>query len=364
MDDMQKSYAHFLLSLQRRLQQTVATDITLTLSDDNLIDVNCDNVLSEDDAVLLETTIKIMKKIYDDSQDSGRLQHPYRENVNIDELDDDLRHFQDMINRNNLRKEIIQAQLKKEREERQRLEDERYEKRRIEHEEQRKKQLAEEELKFEKANKYVSPWGVIKVEGWYKFSIDFNGKDPDKMIQRCLYRRVHFLINRSYDYYKVIDSKEMRRYKSKKSALISRLIEDFVLNDFFGMYKYVRTGNISSKVRKIFRYDENTLISESYIQNVSCEGPNNNNKTWCKVKFVMGDEITDMSNLSKKGNILNIHPYIMIELYKRYRALETLKKNKIFQKQLEKWRDELWIPNGRMCKRGWEECQKMQHEGV
>ena len=162
--------------------------------------------------------------------------------------------------------------------------------------------------------------------------------------RKSIFRKIIFLYLESIGYHEV---------KEKESVLSKKF--SYNLNDYT-----IISCNLSDNIS-----DNISFSNEIYIYK---------SKLWIPLNFVITDKynfitlknldeqleaiIRDTNNILVHTIYINIHPDITIQSFKKYNALRQLKRNILFSEQIEKWRESLWKPYGKLAYKGWIECQK------
>jgi hypothetical protein len=124
--------------------------------------------------------------------------------------------------------------------------------------------------------------------------------------------------------------------------------------------------------RNIFIFDKKHYIkftSSDWFVAEKTEGLSISDLVWyrAKVKVNRKKHTTEpvmrgMFNSVKKGKgniVISVRLDILVKNMSRFHALRTLKRNKLFLKQLEKWRHGLWAPHGSLAQKGWTLVEKL-----
>ena len=339
-----QEFQQFLNSLQARLRLQINPGIILSMNG-KLLDVNSTEPLDQETLSFVHEVLNMELDVYRQTNKQ---------------------HIDDIFREENERKYILwkEREAEKERQEKVLLEKQRKEN---EQRELENKVRVKELLREHKGvlQKMIEPFGTVELfEHVFEIYPRTVEKEVDPYTLYCLNQKVkNYLCNinlwyrYNWNHRFPHTSKVKRKYINDKSFIKENMMRYCIDNDYLGLYQYVKDVAIKDQgTYKAFRLTDTTLIAGRYLQNSTEPGRNNNDKTWCKTKFIIKPPTSTYRDLKKRGNYAEVDPEIACQIYRRYKALEKIKKNTRFMDGFKRSVQELWKPDGVMCRKGWEKC--------
>lgn len=337
-------FQQFLDSLQARLRLQINPGIILSMNG-KLLDVNSTEPLDQETLSFVHEVLNMELDVYRQTNKQ---------------------HIDEILREENERREMLQREREAERKI---IEREQLEKRRKENEERelKRRERAAAILKENEVilHKMVNPFGTLEIYNdafaIYPYTVE---KDIDPFLLYMLTKKVENRLAKCslvyecrWDHRHVPTCKALRKYVNDKRMIKENMMHYCIKNDYLGLYEYVKDVTIKDQgTYKAFRLTDTTLIAGRYLVKLTEPGRNNNDETWCKTKFIIKKPTSSYRNLKKRGNYAEIDPEIACKIYRRYNALEKMKKNAKFMNGFRRSVEELWKPDGVMCRKGWEEC--------
>ena len=136
--------------------------------------------------------------------------------------------------------------------------------------------------------------------------------------------------------------KYQKAYSDYRHILMGRIMQFLKTYSYLGLLERAKDESYitNGKEHDVYILNPDTYISQNRIKR-------SQSSKWAKKRFAIKstDKLTEV-----------IGADILAKGYNAFRLFQRLKKNKLFISQLENWRHSLWVPDGVMCRKGWEQC--------
>jgi hypothetical protein len=219
---------------------------------------------------------------------------------------------------------------------------------------------------FEIEKIVVNPWDytcTISIAHSYKKKTAFH---QDPLVLHCIYKHATRLSGRNnyIDYYDYYNKKRYSEY-SEKVKLKFSLYTYLNSQGFFGHYPLAGHRQQGPVKFPVYKIDENLFACRGKVQFL-----NNNCKftgKWIRVNnglyeinLISSERVNDILQWKHRGPYtLHLPRELFIKAWTFRRLVHRLKKSTLVQEKLAKWQQELWKPDGAMCKRTWDECEQV-----
>ena len=136
--------------------------------------------------------------------------------------------------------------------------------------------------------------------------------------------------------------KYQKAYSDYRHILMGRIMQFLRTYSYLGLLKRAKDESYitNGKEHDVYVLNPDTYISQNRIKR-------SQSSKWAKKRFAI-------KSTDHKTEVIGAD--ILAKGYNAFRLFQRLKKNKLFISQLENWRHSLWVPDGVMCRRGWEQC--------